>query len=116
MERETNRNSLFRSINRIDRSKIKFRAPLILKMYDALNQMNLKSENRYIICNFIDQNSDIMNIKGDIYTDNNDKNLNQLILYAIIKAKENNLLHALYDEYFMSFKAITEKIDLNTAF
>ncbi len=113
MERDTNRNKLFRSINAIDRSKIKYRAPLILRMFDVLNKMNLKNENRYILCNFIDQNSDLMNLKEDIYATNNEKSLNQLILYAIIKAKEHGLLHALYDEYFTSFKAISEKIDLS---
>ena len=75
----------------------------------ALNIVNLKTENRYILCNFLDQNSDLFDIKEDIYISNNDKGLNKLFLLALNKAKEFNLLKELYEEYFNSYKAISQK-------
>jgi len=96
--------------------KNKFQSPLILKMYGELNKMHLKNENRYILCNFIDQNSDIMEISEDIYVKNNEKSLNQLFLFAFNKAKKFKLLNALYEEYITSIKAISEKKEFNKYF
>ena len=99
---------LFRSLKQ---SQIKYREPVILKMYGALNKMNLIIENRYILCNFLDQNSDIIDLKEDIYLTNNEKSLNQLFLLAINKAKKYNLVNALYEEYLDSVNAISSKED-----
>jgi hypothetical protein len=77
-------------------------------MYGALNKANMRKENRYILCNFIDQHSDVLKIE-DIYDTNNDSSLNQLLLFALIKAKEFNLLNVLYDEYLNSIDAINSK-------
>ena len=103
------RNTFLQKFNSINHDAIKFQVPLILRMYGALNIVNLKTENRYILCNFLDQNSDLFNIKEDIYISNNDKGLNQLFLLALNKAKEFNLLKELYEEYFNSYKAISQK-------
>ncbi len=89
---------------------VKFQAPLIFRMYGALNKVNMRKENRYILCNFLDQHSDILEIE-DIYDSNNEISLNQLLLFALIKAKEFNLLSALYDEYLNSINAINSKKD-----
>lgn len=89
-------------------NKVKFQAPLILRMYGALNKVNLRKENRYILCNFLDQHSDLLKIK-DIYDSNNDISLNQLLLFTLIKAKEFNLMNALYSEYLNSIDAIKSK-------
>ncbi len=103
------RNHFFQVFQAINQNKIKFQGPLILKMYGTLNKLNLYNENRYILCNFIDQNSDILNISEDIYITNNNKTLNQLFLLAYNKAKESKLLNALYEEYFTSINAISRK-------
>ncbi|MFX1376121.1 MAG: hypothetical protein ACFFA0_09935 [Promethearchaeota archaeon] len=89
-------------------NRIKFQAPLILRMYGTLNKINMREENRYILCNFLDQYSDLLKIE-DIYNSNNDISLNQLLLFALIKAKEFNLLNALYNEYLNSIDAINSK-------
>ena len=102
--------SLFNSLLHQD---IKFPSPLILRMYGLLNDLNLKKENRYILCNFIDQNSDIFKVKRDIYKNNHQYTLNQLFLFAIKKAKEFNLIEALYDEYLNSILAINRKIEIS---
>ena len=97
----------------LDHNKIKFRGPLIVKMYGALNRVNLRNENRYILCNFIDQNSDLMNIEEDIYMTNNNKTLHQLFLLAYNKAKESDILGLLYEEYKDSLNAISQKLEFN---
>jgi hypothetical protein len=103
--------SLFRKFSELNHDKIKFQGPLIVKMYGTLNKINLRNENRYILCNFIDQNSDLMNIEEDIYMTNNNKTLNQLFLLAYNKAKDSDLLNALYEEYTCSIEAISQKIE-----
>ena len=102
------RNAYLQAFQAIHHSHIKFQGPIILKMFGALNKFNLRSENRYILCNFIDQNSDLLKIE-DIYTKNNEKTLNQLFLLAYNKAKEYNLLTSLYEEYITSINAIIDK-------
>lgn len=87
---------------------VKFQAPLIFRMFGALNKVNMRNENRYILCNFLDQHSDILKIE-DIYETNNEISLNQLLLFALIKAKEFSLLNVLYDEYLNSINAINSK-------
>ena len=89
-------------------NNVKFKAPLIFRMYGTLNKVNMRKENRYILCNFLDQHSDLLKIK-DIYDSNNEISLNQLLLFALIKAKEFNLLNALYNEYLNSIDAINSK-------
>ena len=83
---------------------------------EGVNKMNLRNENRYILCNFIDQNSDLLDFTDDIYITNNEKTLNQLFLLAFNKAKENKLLEALYDEYFTSINAISKKKEFQCEF
>lgn len=97
---------LFRSIQH---SQIKYQAPLILRMFGLLNQINMRNENRYILCNFLDQYSDRMGIKEDIYKISNQVTLNQLFLFAITKAKSNQLIEALFNEYINSIDAISKK-------
>jgi hypothetical protein len=93
----------------IQHNQIKFQTPLILKMFGELNKVNMRNENRYILCNFLDQHSDLFGIKEDIYKISNHVTLNQLFLYAINKAKENKLLEVLYNEYINSINAIEGK-------
>jgi hypothetical protein len=97
---------LFRTIQH---NQIKYQVPIILKMFGVLNEVNMKIENRYILCNFLDQYSDHLEINQDIYKINNQVTLNQLFLFAITKAKEKKLIDALYNEYINSIKAISEK-------
>ena len=99
---------LFRTVNN---NKIKYRGPLILRIYGLLNELELSNENRYILCNFIDQNSEKFNLKKDIYEINSDVTLNQLFLFAYSKARTNNLIPNLYSEYVNSVNAISQKID-----
>ena len=106
-------NHQFKKFQQLDNKKIKFRGPLIVKMYAALNRINFHNENRYILCNFIDQNSDLMNIKEDIYVTNNAKTLNQLFLMAYNKAKQSDLLGMLFEEYRDSINAISQKLEFN---
>jgi len=83
-------------------------------MYGLLNELELRIENRYILCNFIDQNSELFDLKRDIYKKNHDVSLNQLFLFAYHKAKTNNLLNNLYGEYFNCIAAISKKVDTQT--
>jgi hypothetical protein len=97
---------LFRLIHH---NQIKYQEPLILKMFGTLNEVNMKNENRYILCNFLDQYSENIGIKEDIYNLSNHVTLNQLFLFAITKAKEKKLINTLYNEYINSINAISEK-------
>ena len=105
MSAHLERYKYLKDLRSLRNNSIKFQAPMILRMYGALNKAKMRKENRYILCNFIDQHSDVLNVK-DIYETNNDSSLNQLLLFALIKAKEFNLLNALYDEYLNSIDAI----------
>ena len=109
------RKAYLRAFQALHHRNIKFQGPLILKMFGVLNELNLRNENRYILCNFIDQNSDKFHIE-DIYTSNNEKTLNQLFILAYNKAKECRLLNALYDEYITSITAIANKKDVQSNF
>lgn len=101
---------LFRTIHH---RQIKYQAPLILKMFGALNKINMRNENRYILCNFLDQYSETIGLKEDIYKLSNQVTLNQLFLFAITKAKENELINTLYNEYINSINAIDKKLELS---
>jgi len=104
------KNEFLQDTNKINNiENVKYHLPLILRMYGTLNVINLRAENRYILCNFMDQYSDILNIDEDIYMTNNEKGLNQLLLLALEKAKKHNLINILYKEYLYSFKAILDK-------
>ncbi len=103
-------NEYLQTFKLIHHKHVKFQGPLILRMFGALNKLNLRNENRYILCNFIDQNSDQLKI-DDIYNSNNGKTLIQLFLLAYNKAKEFDLLKILYDEYISSINAIMGKKD-----
>jgi hypothetical protein len=107
------KNSHLQLLKSLKVKQVKFKEPLILRMYGLLNDLNLRKENRYILCNFIDQNSTIFELNEDIYEKNKDCSLNQLFLYAITKAKENDLIKTLYDEYLSSINAISEKREFN---
>jgi len=107
------RNKYLTLFNSLLHQDIKFQSPLILRMYGLLNDLNLRKENRYILCNFIDQNSSLFNIKADIYHNNHNYTLNQLFLFAIKKAKECDLIGALYDEYLNTIIAINQKKDIS---
>ena len=91
----------------------KYKTPLILRMFGALNRSNLTIENRYILCNFLDQYSDLIGLKNNIYSENNKRSLNQLFLMAYKKAKDAKLLNELYHEYLNSIRAICQKIEIN---
>jgi len=108
------RKAYLRAFQALHHRNIKFQGPLILKMFGVLNELNLRMENRYILCNFIDQHPKLS--IEDIYTSNNEKTLNQLFLLAFNKAKECNLLNALYDEYITSINAIANKKDIQENF
>lgn len=103
------KNKLLKEFQSLHRNNIKFQTPLILRMFGALNQVNMRRENRYILCNFIDQHSDLIGLNEDIYKISNQKSLNQLFLLAFNKARENKLVEALYDEYLISIEAINSK-------
>ena len=103
------RNEYLRMFQTIDHNKIKFQTPMIFKMYGALNKINMRNENRYILCNFLDQYSKKMGLKDDIYKTNNEVSLNQLLLFTFSKAREFNLLDVLYKEYIDSINAINSK-------
>ncbi len=105
-------NKILQNFQSLNLSKIKYQTPLILKMFEVLNKLNLNNESRYILCNFIDQYSDLLGIKEDIYTTNNNINLNQLLLLAINKARKSKLLNALFEEYFNSINAIIKKKEI----
>ena len=76
-----------------------------------MNELELSKENRYLLCNFIDQNSEKFNLKKDIYDINNDVSLNQLFLFAYSQARTNNLIPNLYSEYVNTVNALSQKID-----
>ncbi len=103
------RNNYLKIFQALNHNKIRFQTPLIIKMFGILNHVNMRNENRYILCNFLDQNSDQIGLNEDIYEINNNISLNQLFLLAFNKAKEFNLLNALYNEYLNSIDAIREK-------
>ncbi|MHA2035662.1 MAG: hypothetical protein ACW98X_04470 [Promethearchaeota archaeon] len=90
----------------------RFQTPLILQMYGVLNKVNMREENRYILCNFLDQHSDQINLDENVYESNNQKTLNQLFLLAVNKAKEYKLIKTLYKEYLNSIDAINSKITI----
>ena len=94
----------------IHQNMIKYQSPLILRMFGALNKVNMRNENRYILCNFLDQHSDQIDVEDNVYETNNQKTLNQLFLLAFNKAKEFKLLEALYNEYLNSINSINSKI------
>jgi len=97
---------LFRSIQH---HQIKYQVPLIIRMFGVLNKVNMRNENRYILCNFLDQYSDCIGVSEDIYKVSNQVTLNQLFLFAITKAKEKKLVDILYNEYINSINAISKK-------
>ncbi len=103
------RKEYLRMFQSLQHDEIRFQTPLILRMYGALNRVNMRNENRYILCNFLDQNSDIIGLGDDIYKTNNQKSLNQLFLLAVNKAKEFKLLEELCNEYISSINAINKK-------
>lgn len=103
------RNKYLRMFQSLHHNKIRFQTPLILRMFGALNKTNLRNENRYILCNFLDQHSDKIGLSDDIYEINNTITLNQLFLLAFNKAKEYQLIDVLYKEYLNSIDAINEK-------
>jgi len=103
------RNKYLRMFQSLHHNKIRFQTPLILRMFGALNKINLRNENRYILCNFLDQHSDKIGLSDDIYELNNTITLNQLFLLAFNKAKEYQLIDMLYKEYLNSIDAINEK-------
>ncbi|MCK4286629.1 MAG: hypothetical protein KAX18_10525 [Candidatus Lokiarchaeota archaeon] len=104
------RNNYLREFQSLHQNKIRFQTPLILRMYGALNKVNMRRENRYILCNFLDQHSEQIDLDDNVYETNSQKSLNQLFLLAINKAKEFKLLEALYNEYLNSINAINSKI------
>ncbi len=93
----------------LHQDKVRYNGPLILRMFGELNKLNLRTENRYILCNFLDQYSDVFQLKDDIYQTNNEKSLNQLFIMTYNIAQKFNLLKSLYDEYLTSIRAISEK-------
>ncbi len=95
-----------------DSLEIKYKAPLILRIYGLLNNLDLKNENRLILNNWLEQYSDLIGLKGDIYGENSKKSLNQLFLMAFRKAKDSSLINELYQEYLESFKAICQKNEI----
>ncbi|HUW91495.1 MAG TPA: hypothetical protein VMV43_13375 [Candidatus Nanopelagicaceae bacterium] len=105
------RNKFLQLFHNISNSKITHRGPLILRLYGLLNELDLANENRFILCNFIDQNSELFSLGRDIYEINNDVTLKQLFLFAYSKARINNLIPNLYSEYINSINAISQKID-----
>lgn len=107
---------LFRFLRSLEDQRVKYEGSLILKMYGALNELNLHNENRYILCNFLDQNSKKFHLQQDIYISNNEKSLNQLFLLAFKKAKDSEALMELYEEYRNSINAIMDKKEFNRAF
>ncbi|MHA1293220.1 MAG: hypothetical protein ACTSQJ_11200 [Promethearchaeota archaeon] len=109
MKQSLKRKQFLQYFKALNYSKVKFFEPLILNMFGALNKLDFHYENRYILCNFIDQYSDLLKINEDIYITNNNKSLNQLFLLAFNKAKRFKLIPALYEEYLGSINAICDK-------
>jgi hypothetical protein len=110
MSAHLKRNKYLKEFQTLHQNMIRFQTPLILRMYGALNKVNMRKENRYILCNFLDQHSDQFDLDDNIYESNNQKTLNQLFLLAFNKAKEFKLLEPLYNEYLNSIDAINSKI------
>lgn len=110
------RNKFLQLFQTINNNKIKYQGPIILRIYGLMNELELSNENRYILCNFIDQNSERFNLKKDIYEINSDITLKQLFLFAYSKARTNNLIPNLYTEYVNSVNAISQKIDTQAKF
>ena len=110
------RNKFLQLFQTINNNKIKYQGPIILRIYGLMNELELSNENRYILCNFIDQNSERFNLKKDIYEINSDVTLKQLFLFAYSKARTNNLIPNLYSEYVNSVNAISQKIDTHAKF
>ncbi|MHA1149663.1 MAG: hypothetical protein ACTSR8_15615 [Promethearchaeota archaeon] len=108
----TKREDYFHLFKSLSKSQIKYHGPLILQMFGTLNKMGLNLENRFILCNFLDQNSDLIDLKEDIYITNNPMSLNRLFIMAFQKAKKYNLIPALYEEYLCSITAISQKEEL----
>jgi hypothetical protein len=104
---------LFRTINN---KNIKYQGPVILRIYGLMNELELSNENRYLLCNFIDQNSKKFNLNRDIYDLNNNVSLNQLFLFAFSQARTNNLIPNLYSEYVNTVNALSRKIDTHDKF
>jgi len=110
------RNKFLQLFQTINNNKIKYQGPIILRIYGLMNDLELSNENRFILCNFIDQNSEKFNLKKDIYEINSDVTLKQLFLFAYSKARTNNLIPNLYTEYVNSVNAISQKIDTQAKF
>ncbi|MHA1477754.1 MAG: hypothetical protein ACTSPU_06105 [Promethearchaeota archaeon] len=110
------RNKFLQLFQTINNNKIKYQGPIILRIYGLMNDLELSNENRFILCNFIDQNSERFNLKKDIYEINSDVTLKQLFLFAYSKARTNNLIPNLYTEYVNSVNAISQKIDTQAKF
>jgi hypothetical protein len=110
------RNKFLQLFQTINNKNIKYCGPLILKIFGLLNELELTNENRYLLCNFIDQNSDKFNLKRDIYDINNSVSLNQLFLFAYSQARTNNLIPNLYSEYVNTVNAMSQKIDTHDIF
>lgn len=110
------RNKFLQLFQTINNNKIKYQGPIILRIYGLMNDLELSNENRFILCNFIDQNSERFNLKKDIYEINSDITLKQLFLFAYSKARTNNLIPNLYTEYVNSVNAISQKIDTQAKF
>lgn len=113
MEYALKKARFFEIIKNINHNNIKYQGPLILRMFGLLNDLDLSRENRYILCNFIDQNSRLFKLNDDIYDLNNNVSLNQLFMFAYHQAKANNLMINLYNEYINSINAISQKVDIN---
>jgi len=109
MSAHLKRDKDLREFQNLHQNMIKFQSPLILRMYGALNKVNMRNENRYILCNFLDQHSDQIDLQDNVYETNNQKTLNQLFLLAFNKAKEFKLIKALYNEYLNSIDSINSK-------
>ena len=116
MSSSLKRNKFLQLFQTINNKHIKYRGPLILKIYGLMNELELSNENRYILCNFIDQNSKKFNLRRDIYDLNNEVSLRQLFLFAYSKARTNNLIPDLYSEYVNTVNSISQKIDTHANF
>ena len=113
MSSSLKRNKFLQLFQTINNQHIKYRGPLILRIYGLMNELELSNENRYILCNFIDQNSEKFNLRKDIYDLNNDVSLSQLFLFAY---RTNNLIPKLYSEYVNTVNSMSKKIDIHAYF
>ena len=110
------RNKFLQLFQTINNKNIKYRGPLILRIYGLMNELELSNENRYLLCNFIDQNSERFDLHKDIYDISNNVSLNQLFLFAYNKARTNNLIPKLYSEYVNTVNSLSKKIDIHINF